>query len=192
MNYCEKCKIVEYNEYCSVCGRKNREVSDDDFCFLVKASESFGEMFEDVLRRESIPCAIVPCGTGVSSALALKLESCRIYVPFRFLQKAVELLNDFGSYFDDEMHETLKANFDKLHINPKVEKKPSKRLKLPQDTSVTDFCKVKLLNAQSFSDNGSITGCPHDGRYLLVYTSQELIMLNSVTFEILSVRKRGE
>lgn len=82
MNYCEKCKIVEDNEYCSVCGRKNREVSDDDFCFLVKASESFGEMFEDVLRRESIPwrdCALRhgrKLGFGIEAG---KLQNLRAF-----------------------------------------------------------------------------------------------------------------
>ncbi|MBQ9481059.1 MAG: hypothetical protein IJU84_02725 [Clostridia bacterium] len=96
MYYCENCNKVSEYDFCRDCGDGDlREVRGEDFCFLVECGTTFGEMLKSVFDKENIPCALLPRGTGVRTALALKLENYRVYVPYAFLERAKEILEIF-------------------------------------------------------------------------------------------------
>ena len=61
MKYCEKCKSLTEEEYCSACGNKKiREVDSDDFCVLTEFEQMYGEMLRDALQEEEIDCVLMP------------------------------------------------------------------------------------------------------------------------------------
>lgn len=151
MKYCEKCNSLSDFEYCSVCGNKNiREVASEDYCFLTKCEQLFGDILNDALQQEGVICALVPCGDGVRSQFALLLDKYKIYVPFQYYKKSVEVLN-FLSYSPttDELKEDLLANIDKWHIDSSFTvRKIPKKLKLSKDDDVFKCIKVAVEKSQ--------------------------------------------
>ena len=92
MNFCEKCNLLNKGTTCNLCGRGNlREVKEDDFCFFVECSESLGKSLKNSFDNEGIPCALIPTGNGVRSLFGLKLENYRVYVPYGYYDKCVEI-----------------------------------------------------------------------------------------------------
>ena len=79
MNYCEKCKRLCEEEFCSFCGNKKlRKAEADDFCFLFECDAAFGDMFAGILKDEGIACVLMPSGSGVRTHFALNLENYNI------------------------------------------------------------------------------------------------------------------
>ena len=55
MNYCESCKYLCESSSCPECGsRELRPVEDNDYCFLVECSSTFGKMLAEILENNGI------------------------------------------------------------------------------------------------------------------------------------------
>ena len=92
MNFCEKCNLLNKSETCSLCGQTSlRKVEKDDFCFFAECSESLGKSLKNTFDNEGIPCALIPTGNGVRSLFGLRLENYKIYVPFEYYDKCIEI-----------------------------------------------------------------------------------------------------
>ncbi|HEY8389739.1 MAG TPA: hypothetical protein VIL26_02110 [Clostridia bacterium] len=101
--FCENCHMINEQNYCRICGKENlRSPQNDDFCFLIETRSMWGEMMGGILKEENIPYSAIPSGSGVRSYFGLKLENLKIYVPYEFLDKAKELLNDITGYKKDQ------------------------------------------------------------------------------------------
>lgn len=188
--YCEKCKLICEEEFCDSCGNKKlRPPENNDFCFLIEIDSMFGAMFENILKEERIPCADIPVGNGVRSCFALKLENHRLYVPFEFLSKARQLINELLDTFNETQNRDLIKNVDKLYIVIRSEKKIRKILKLASEESLVDYCKDKIIHADTIAYEGKISSCIKGGCYLFVYKDDEVFIVNSVTYEIISAKK---
>lgn len=188
--YCENCHVVNEQDYCNTCGKKSlRSPDNSDFCFLVEINSMFGEMFKGVLEDESITCAAIPSGNGVRSQFALSLENLRLYVAYGNLDRAKELLDDILNNFNEAQSFDIKKNLDKLFVSQRAEKKIKKILKIHGDDSLTAYCSDRIMNADKIVSNGKISGCFKGGSYLLVYKGNELIIVNSATYEIISAKR---
>ena len=188
--YCEKCHLINEQDFCQTCGNKKlRKPENNDYCFLIEVNSMFGEMYERILKEEDIPYTAMPSGNGVRSYFALNLENHVIYVPYGFFNKAKELLNDILMNVDEEQNSDLKNNLDKLFTSHRSEKIMKKNLKLTEKDNLIDYCSGKIINADRIINEGRITGCLKGGEYLFVYKGNELFIINSVTYEIISAKK---
>ena len=187
MNFCEKCRLFTEKNFCSNCGNENlREIKDDDFCFLTAWDSNFQTMLEEIFKQEDIPCAMIPVGNGVRTMFGLRLEKVNVYVPYKFYDRALDVLDLFG---DDEesLREDLLQNFRLWHFAKESSaKKAKKNMGLSESDDILEVLKDRVIHAEKITDKGEITAAP-EGRYLLVETSNENVMFNSATYEIISV-----
>ena len=191
--YCEKCHAINDQDYCQSCGKKNlRNPDKGDHCFLIEVNSMFGEMFIGILEEENIRYVAMPSGNGVRSNSALKLENLKIFVVYEFLNRAKELLNEILSNFEEAENGNLKNNIDRLFVPQRSEKKIKKFLKMTENDSLIAYCTDKIINADSVVNKGKISSCIKGGDYLFVYKGNELIVINSATYEILSVKTIGK
>lgn len=190
MQYCEKCHTLIPQPYCGACGNKLlRAPNSDDYCFLIEADNLFGEMFKGILEDESIPYVDTPAGNGVRSRFALRLDRLKIYVPYAFYDRADEILKDIFSSIENAQKEELEKNIDKLFLSPRNEKKIRKALKMPDSDSLIARCADMVMNADRIVNNGRISSSP-GGDYLFVYKNKDLAVINSATYEIISLEKQ--
>lgn len=54
--------------------------------------------------------------------------------------------------------------------------------------SLTVYCADKIINADRIINRGIISNCIKGGYYLYVYNGKEVIIINSATYEIISVK----
>lgn len=188
--YCEKCNMLNKQNYCLICGKRNlRNPENNDFCFLVELKSMIGEMFGGILKVENIPFSAIPYGNGARVYSALKLENLKIFVPYEFFNKAKELLDEISNNYQEEQKSDLIKNIDKLFVSSRNEKKIRKILKLIEKDSIIDYCADKILNADKIINEGKITKCIKGGNYLFVYKGNEIFVINSSTYEIISVNR---
>jgi len=188
--YCENCHLLNERDYCQSCRKKNLRTPDkNDYCFLVEVDSMFGGMFLGILEEENVSYSYMPSGNGVRSFFGLKLENLKIFITYEFFEKAKELLNGILINFEENQGKDLKENIDKLFVSPRSEKKIKKILKLTENDSLIDYCSDKIMNADRIVNKGSISGCTNGGEYLFVYKENESITVNSVTYEIIAVKR---
>ena len=89
MYFCEKCNLRMQNNICENCGKKKlREVQDDDFCFLVALNADKAKYFEENLKLQDIPVALLGAGLDLRYRTS---EVFKIYIPYRYLDQATEI-----------------------------------------------------------------------------------------------------
>lgn len=183
--YCEKCKRLCATEKECDCGNQNiREVTDQDYCFLLVADEVPSEMLQDCFANNGIDSVLVPTGDGYRSALGLSLGKFIIYVLYSQYEQAKEIVSFFHQDPTNELRDDLIQHRELWHINKKMHKRLCKKLKLNAAEDVFDQMAELVDKADSISDNGVIASCVQRGHYLLVKTGGLRFWFNSVTYEI--------
>lgn len=93
MNYCASCHLAVEGEVCPVCGDDLlRPIQGKDYCFLAEKEEMWAKMFQELLRNNHIPAALLPilgAGVWLKSGQA---ERYQIFVPYEWLERAGDLL----------------------------------------------------------------------------------------------------
>ena len=187
--YCENCHVLSEQDCCKFCRKEElRNPKSNDYCFLVEVDSTFGEILKGVLEEENIPYTDIPSGNGVRSRFALKLENLKIFIVYEFFEKAKEILDGIFINFEENKSAELKKNIDKLFVSPRSGKEIKKALKLTENDSITSYCSDKIINADRIINKGRISGCAKGGEYLYVYKENELIMINSMTYEIIAAK----
>lgn len=187
MKYCEKCNTIVTLEYCPACGNKKiREVSSDDFCFLVECGQAHGEILKDALQEEKIKCSLLPWGDGVRSKLGLKLENYRVYVPYEHYERAREILAFYNDAESDNIKELLLANKDKWNIaNERTEKKICKRLKIDNNVDIFEYIRAGVEKSQDIKDRGFMYSFVPPAHGLTVRIGDVTLWFSAETFEII-------
>ena len=91
MYFCEKCRMLMKDNFCSVCGKKNlREAQDDDFCFFVALDADKARFFEENLKLQNIPVASLGAGLDLRTRTS---RTFKIYIPYCYYNNATELYN---------------------------------------------------------------------------------------------------
>lgn len=190
MNYCEKCHNLCEENRCDLCGNKKlRPVSDDDYCFIIETEQTHGEMLCDIFKQDGIKYALIPTGNGVRSNFGLELENYEIYVQYKNLDAASEIINSFSDQALMVYKDELLDNFEKWFIaKPKYEEKWKKKLGL-KDINIIEFSKSCVEDAEQIVDGGMVLSSTVGGHYYTVYAKKAVILFNSASFEILSVEK---
>ena len=190
MNYCENCNCLCGGEICPVCGNENlREARENDFCLLTESETGIAGMFGDFLQNDGIPFQSVPSGSGIRTVFPLPLERRKIYVPFAYYERARALFIDFFEKTTDNSRcKRLLDNLGWLKIEKRLAKKTAKKFKLAEE-DLLGFCREKIEHADKISDEGDICGDTKGGHYILIYSGDTMLMVNSSSFEILSVNK---
>lgn len=94
MNFCQRCNIACDDAQCPKCGNKKlRAVSDEDFCLVAQVERTFGDDLKYNLECEDIECVLMPYGTGFRSRVALPLEGYLLYVRYKNLEYARQIIN---------------------------------------------------------------------------------------------------
>lgn len=90
MWYCDMCKIVTERMECPVCGKRDlSEPNEHAVCFLIEKEMLWGEMFAEILKRNSIPFWYdTVLGAGVALKTGPASERYRFYVPFPYLEQS--------------------------------------------------------------------------------------------------------
>lgn len=102
--YCEDCKTLFEGTKCPNCiGKRLREVTDKDDCFLIEKEMLWGEMLADLLRQHDIPFYYKSVlGAGIASSIGAYLDRYRFYVPHPHLAAAQEIVDEVFSNVDVE------------------------------------------------------------------------------------------
>ena len=186
MNYCDNCSFVCEQTSCPICGHKRlREVRDDDFCFLADSKTSSCEMLTDILEEHDIPYVTVPYGKG--SVWALPMSGYKLYVPYRFFEKARSELVELENAETERLKTFLLENQNGFNVSLRNEKKFAKKLKLLGEQDLFSYCLNIIKSSKKIVDEGDISNCPKRGHYLFCYSDNATIAFNSKTFEILSI-----
>lgn len=184
--YCEECKLLVNGEICPECGSENlREPKDEDFCFLVECRHDFGEMLKDALDDEDIECALVPWGNGVRSKFGLPLENYKIYVPYKEVEKAVEILKEFiGEPPIEKLRKKLLENAAEWHMKESFAKKIRKKLKLEKDDDIFAAIEEGVKNSDTIEDKGLMGTFYPPAHGILVRIDGVVLWFSDETFEI--------
>lgn len=93
MRYCDKCRVITKQEECPSCGRRGLTEPDEHaICFLVEKEMLWGEMFAEILRKNSIPFWYdTVLGAGIALKVGPSFERYRFYVPFPYLEQSRQL-----------------------------------------------------------------------------------------------------
>lgn len=192
MLYCENCSFAADRDFCPICGNKKlRRAEADDFCLLLEDKRESCEIWIDLLKEKGIPYCALPYGSGVESRFALPLSNYRLYVTFDRLSEAKDMIRQIESVKTEELRKYLLENSDKFNISPKAEKKIRKKLKIESSENFSDYCENVIRTAGKISDNGRIGTSVKGGHYLYCVTNEFALAVNSETFEILSLSRRG-
>lgn len=188
MNFCENCNAAFEFERCPICGTKKiRQAQDGDFCFLIEGSTRDCEVLISVLDDNEIPHTAMPFGSGAESYLGKTLNNYRLYVPYAFLEKARGILREAEAAKTEELRALLLKNSSSFNIPLKTEKKIRKKLKLPNETNIIDYCGDIVKNADKIRDEWSYGAA---WRFVFCYLGDLSITFNSDTFEILAIRRK--
>ena len=89
MFFCESCNMLMQNNRCVNCGKKRlREVQDDDFCFFVALEADKARYFEENLKLQNIPVALI--GTGLDLRTRTS-GTIKLYIPYSYIERGREL-----------------------------------------------------------------------------------------------------
>lgn len=93
MNYCERCHVAVQSELCPVCGRSPLPaVRGDDYCFLVEKEEMWARMLVEILEDNGVHPVCKDTSDVVMVMRGGEKSRLGIYVPFRHLELAQELM----------------------------------------------------------------------------------------------------
>lgn len=188
--YCENCLLLNQQDYCKSCGKRNlRNPDDRDFCLLTEVAPMFGLMFKRVLESENIPFHEIYI-RDIRGKSTFKLENLKIFVPYQYFDKATQLLAEIIEEKRSRERQNLVENVDKLFVSKKSDKKIKKAFKMFENEDLIAFCKDKILSADRVENRGAITGNQEGGQYIYVYKDNYLIIINSATFEIISAKRK--
>lgn len=188
MKYCENCYCLSTQERCPLCGNKRlRQVREDDFCLLLEENTAYCNMLMEVFKENGIDYSVIPYGDGTRTRLGLPLENYRLFVPYHAWEEAKELIRQIEAARSEELKVDLLKNIESFNILSKEEKKIRKRLKLPKDADIFDYCIDAIRSADKIVDEGIITTCPKAGHYLFCISDNVTLCINSKTYEILSL-----
>ncbi|MDE7379637.1 MAG: hypothetical protein K2N14_01170 [Clostridia bacterium] len=188
MKICANCCFVSDEQCCPVCGSKNlSEVHEDDFCLLTEKKSADCEVLTAVFDEKSIPYSTMPYGRGVETRLGLPLENYRVFVPFGYLEEAKNVISQIESEATEQIRSSLLESIEMLNISPKTEKKIIRKIKLPADKDIFEYCIDIIKTADKLADGGKISDCPKGGHYYFCYSANATLAINSRTYEILSV-----
>lgn len=191
MNYCQNCYFVFEGDIirCPLCGAKSiRPVQDDDFCLLTETSAGEGRVLTELMENENIDCSSIPYGSGVESQFALSLSGCRIYVPYKMLDKAKAVIKAREDFQTELLRDSISENISKLHILPKTEKRIRKKFGFKTTDEIINYSIKIITSANYITDNGIIDSCLKGGHYIYCYADNALLTINSMTCEILELR----
>lgn len=188
MNFCEKCRRVSEQTSCGNCGnRKLRQVREDDFCFLIEGRASYCRSLADSLKQRGIPCVELPCGSGVGTRSAMPLPNRQMFVQFRFLDRAKELIHDLEAAETEVLRADLLENADMLFLSQKLQKKLTKKLRAAEACDLSAYCAEIVKTAHRITDEGLITSDMAGGHYLFCVSDHAAILINSKTYEVFSL-----
>ena len=89
MYFCERCNALMQENRCANCGKKKlREVQDDDFCFFAVLEADKARYFEENLKLQNIPVALLGVGLDLRTRTS---GSMKIYIPYSYLERAKEV-----------------------------------------------------------------------------------------------------
>ena len=89
MHFCERCNALMQENVCANCGKKKlREVQDDDFCFFVALEADKARYFEENLKLQQIPVALLGAGLDLRSRTS---GTFQIYLPYGYFDRGKEL-----------------------------------------------------------------------------------------------------
>ena len=87
--YCENCYLLFDAAKCPECGRRGREVRDEDYCLLTEKQEMWAEMLADALGQNDIEAQLRSVnGAALSLFTGPAGSYCQVFVPYRDMQKA--------------------------------------------------------------------------------------------------------
>ncbi|MBQ8236081.1 MAG: hypothetical protein IJZ37_05295 [Clostridia bacterium] len=195
MYYCESCKILCPENCCENCGKKAlRTVNNDDFCFFIECPEDQAKMLKEALQEENIPCALIPSGRGVRSALGLNLENMRVFLPYAHLEKGEEI---FAGIIPPPLDETeelralLLENKSLWHTTGFFKSRSlRKKLGLSKDDDLNATLEALIKSATGIRDEGLISSSTVGGHYLIAKTEKYDLTFDSVSFEFFHVKKK--
>lgn len=92
-HYCDRCHLVFDSKICPNCNTKHtREVTQEDYCFLIEKETLWAEMLKEVLENNEIDYAVSPnLGAGLSIKIGIYSEKYKFYVPFKYFNKAKQI-----------------------------------------------------------------------------------------------------
>lgn len=188
MNFCEKCRHVSEQTRCEHCGkRKLRQVLEDDFCFLIEGNSSYSRELADSLKQRGISCVELPCGSGVGTRSAMPLPNRQVFVRFRFLESAKELIRDMEAAETEVLRADLLENADMLFLSQKLQKKLLKKLRPADIGELSTYCAEIVKTAHRITDEGPITSDMAGGRYVFCVSDRGTALINSKTYEVFSL-----
>ena len=89
MYFCEKCNMVMRDSICGNCGKKKlRAVQDDDVCFFVALEANQAKYFEENLKLQDIPVALIGGGLNLQNRTS---GVFKIYIPYSYFDRAKEI-----------------------------------------------------------------------------------------------------
>ena len=87
--------MIFENSICSRCGKKLRDVRNNDIIYLTTKSFIWAGEIEEILTKNNIPYLKKgDQGTGLSLKLAFPKENFDFYVPYGAYEKSKELINN--------------------------------------------------------------------------------------------------
>lgn len=188
MYFCENCHIVAEEPRCPVCGnQKLREPQDRDFCLLTEMPAAEGEWLQDCLRERNIGCVVQPVGDGLRSFLALPTKDCRVFVPWGAFAAAKAVLREQTVAETEILRERLVQNANRFYLSARLVRKLRKRDPFRMENDVSAYCREKIVAAEQITDEGRVTNCPYGGHYWRCLAEDFIYLINSETWEILSV-----
>lgn len=91
MYFCEKCHLLMQDNVCGNCGKKKlREAQYEDYCFFIKLSADCARYFEESLKLQNIPVALLGVGLDLRTRTS---DYFNIFIPYDYFAKANEVYN---------------------------------------------------------------------------------------------------
>ncbi len=113
--YCENCCLLFDAAKCPECGRRGREVRDEDYCLLTEKQEMWAEMLADALRQNEIEALLRSVnGAALSLFTGPAGSFCQVFVPYRDMEKAAwveeSLFGPNAVFADEDAEDTNEEN----------------------------------------------------------------------------------
>ena len=183
--YCETCHRLCTSEKENCCyDPKIREVTAQDYCFLLVADDLHSEMLYDCFVNEGIECALKPAGKGYRSAFGFSLGNYIIYVLYSQYEQAKKIAEIFYPDPTNDLREDLIKHRDLWHINKRAYKRLRKKLKLESPGEIIDKLVDFVNTSDSILDKGVISSGPEGAHYVFVNNGELSFWFNSATYEI--------
>ena len=179
--------MLSNDDYCHECGNEHlREATDEDYCFLLECRQAFGEMLKDGLGDEDLECVLLPWGNGVRTGMGLELENYRVYVRYKNIERAVEILKDFiGEPEIEKLRKKLLENVDNWYIaKESTAKKITKKLKADKSENIFDIIEKGVRESDSIRDRGLMGVFIPEAHGIAVKIGDVILWFSDETFEI--------